>query len=107
MNLSAIQLEITNKCNFSCKHCYLGKSESSSMLPYKTILSLLTDAKFMGVKNLLITGGEPLLHPDIKNILHTLKILDFKSDIYTNASLVTDDIITLFLDSNTNMRKWM
>lgn len=60
---------ITNKCNMQCKHCFYWKSLSKG----KNILNLEEIEKIAGslkypLSSILITGGEPFLHPQIVEI---------------------------------------
>ena len=59
-------VEITNACNFSCPICYsdagLAKEE---FLAVDDILNLAGIIKKTGGRSILLTGGEPTLHPDL------------------------------------------
>ncbi len=81
--LQTIQLEITNKCNLRCKHCYLGEYEEN--IDYIMVESLISQAKDMGVVNFDITGGEPLLYPEIEKILSKILEMGMKIVVFTNA----------------------
>lgn len=74
IDFAQIYLEITNKCNLECEYCF-----NSSGLQGDEYLSLEEIKSFIGMINyetekpvVYISGGEPLTHPDIKNILQTL-----------------------------------
>ena len=82
-----VYLEITHRCNYSCKHCYV-KSPQNREMPFekvKQILNILKEKKF---KKIVVTGGEPLLHPNIKEIIQLIKQHDFKLVLITNGTLV-------------------
>lgn len=81
--LQTIQLEITNKCNLRCKHCYLGKYEEN--INDIMVENLISQAKDMGVVNFDITGGEPLLYPEIEKILSKILEMGMKIVVFTNA----------------------
>lgn len=74
-------IEITGRCQQVCPYC------TGSRLPHvplKNIEGTFNEAASLGIKALRITGGEPLLHPDIRAILHLAKSKKF--DIILNTS---------------------
>lgn len=85
--------EITLKCNVRCRHCYIlypgATSEEMSTDEVKRVLDILAEN---GVMLLLITGGEPLSRPDFKEIWTYAKQKGFILSLYTNATLINEDI---------------
>ena len=66
--------ELTPVCNMDCKMCYIRLSAQEQkakgqLRSGKAWLELAQRAKEQGLLYLLITGGEPFLHPDIRQIL--------------------------------------
>lgn len=96
--LSLIQLEITKRCNFNCIHCYLGtdKQTYNQYMEKETVFQIIDEASLLGVFEFNITGGEPLLHPDIKDILVHVYDKGMRTRLYTNGYLINDDYIELF-----------
>ena len=92
-------VEITNICNFKCIHCY-GSFEANNhgILSIKEILHIFKELKSIGIKNIQLIGGEPLLHPDIIDILKYSKKYFNKVEIFTNGYFVDDKIASLFSD---------
>lgn len=73
-------------CNLRCRFCYnrdlvlnVGKEISEEVI--------LEDLKFIQTRNIVITGGEPLIQKDLLNFLIKLKNLDFSIKIDTNGFL--------------------
>ena len=60
------------------------------------VFKIIDDASQMGVFEFNITGGEPLLHPDIEEILKYIYEAGMRTRIYTNGYLITDRLIELF-----------
>jgi len=87
-------IEITNKCNLKCIHCYGNFTPSNvNFLTTSDFLNILEQLEEINCKNIQIIGGEPLLHPDIWNFLqHSIK-RGFKTEIFTNGLLITEDIV--------------
>lgn len=61
-----IVIEITGQCRQVCPHC---TGRRTPHVPWSDIQKTIEEAASLGVRTVRITGGEPLLHPDIRNIL--------------------------------------
>lgn len=83
-------LSLTSKCNLTCDHCYARVYEETRILPRKVLESLLEQAGSLGCFFFVLTGGEPMLYPDILDILshHNDRLFI----LITNGTMVTDDI---------------
>lgn len=92
--------ELTSRCNFNCKMCYIHDSESSKLkekeLTTQQWIDIADKAKDAGSLLLLITGGEPLLRPDFPEIYVHCKKIGLEVSVNTNASLITDEHIAMF-----------
>lgn len=85
--------EITTACNLSCSFCH--RTNNIDYGPeIKKIKEILPFLKKVGIKEIIISGGEPLLRNDIYNILELLKKEEFKVDMCTNGTNITSDIST-------------
>ncbi|MBI5460160.1 radical SAM protein [Methanobacterium sp.] len=63
-------IELTYKCNFSCKHCYINSSPKNDEFWEKNkLFEILSDLKSLGILIVELTGGEPLVHPDFPEII--------------------------------------
>ena len=67
----SVTLSITNRCNLNCRHCWpdSGSDDKGPSVPKKVLLRLIRESADLGVEKLILTGGEPLLHPDWFDIL--------------------------------------
>lgn len=85
-----VMFELTYRCNFYCKHCYLPDSYKSRKGELKTeeVFSILKQLAEIGCFYLGFTGGEPFMRQDIKEILRYAKKCGFEIIIYTNGSLI-------------------
>ncbi len=77
-----IIIEITGKCRQVCPYCTGPRIPD---VPLKDIKATLDEGANLGVKAIRITGGEPLLHPDIKTILTYAKAKKFAVILNTSA----------------------
>lgn len=85
--------ELTPRCNFNCRMCYVHLPESEinhygQELTAKEWIRIAEEAKRAGTTWLCITGGEPLMHPEFETIWKELSQMGFFITLQTNASLI-------------------
>ncbi len=82
-----VHLDLTYRCNERCLHCYLDHVSPAEMstLELRGLLDQLAEA---GVFFLTLSGGEPLLRPDLFEILARARTLAFCVKLKTNATLI-------------------
>ena len=91
--------ELTIRCNLHCKMCLFrhDDKENSQLianeLTAKQWIDMAKQAAEAGTISLLITGGEPMLRPDFCEIWEGIYKLGFLITLYTNATLVTPQIM--------------
>ncbi len=95
------EIEITNKCNLRCLHC-VNKSGDPypDELTTKEIFAVIDALSALGVYQVMISGGEPMLHPDLFNIIEYARKAPMIVDIFTNATLITEEHIKKFKKLN-------
>lgn len=93
--LKHIWLELTEKCNLSCLHCYADSSPDRPLLGAMTPkdwLRVIGEAREIGADSLQFIGGEPLLYPYLADLLQASKRYGFDDvEVYTNATALTPD----------------
>lgn len=94
-------LELTARCNLSCKMCYIHKKEHDPIalqkeLPTAFWLQFIQQARQNGTLTMLITGGEPLLRKDFKEIYLACKQAGFVVTVNTNGTLIDADLVEFF-----------
>jgi radical SAM protein with 4Fe4S-binding SPASM domain len=85
-----IIIEITGKCRLACPYCTGPRTADVSL---KDIKATLDEAASLGVKAIRITGGEPLLHPDIRTILTYAKAKRFAVLLNTAAENISPPLM--------------
>ena len=90
--------EITPLCNLSCKMCFvrLDKDKMDSMGKLMTAeqwKSITEQTAELGALTILITGGEPFMHPEFVDIYVNIIKLGFRVILYTNAVMLSNKII--------------
>ncbi len=97
----AATLELTRRCNLRCIHCYLGDQAEQHRLQDRELKTAALQAALAewadaGCLYLTLTGGEPLLRPDFAEIYRRARELGLVVTVFTNGTLVTDEIVALF-----------
>jgi|GEM_PF-2870588 len=89
--------EVTSGCNLNCPHCYLGSRRSeANFASSERWIKIAKILKKIGVVMVEITGGEPLLYPDLKKLVKFLSKY-FITGILTNLTLVSNKNIKTLL----------
>ncbi len=96
---SSVDIFITSKCNLKCVHCFSATKDSVD-LSLEDLKSIFDQLEKMGVLEVRINGGEPLLHPSIGKILQMLEYRRFRKVILTNGTLLSDEIAKQLKKSN-------
>ncbi len=100
--------ELTPRCNFSCKMCYVHLSAKETAqrgceLAAEQWLAIAEKARQKGMLFLLLTGGEPLLRPDFPYLLTELKKMGLLISVNSNGSLLDAQMLQ-FLKSEPPLR---
>lgn len=97
-NCARIYTEVTDKCNLACQHCYGGFAiDKKNFIDVNLLENTLQEASKIGTYQFDITGGEPLLHPNIEKILKIAYDKGMIVRIFTNLTLCNDKTIAMFL----------
>lgn len=97
-----LTLELTSKCNYRCPFCFINTKDARENQLQQTIRfkDIKSDLEWLIDRGLLyctITGGEPLVHPDFKEIYSFLKDSGVVVTVFTNLSCVDDQLMELFI----------
>lgn len=86
---------LIRRCNLTCKHCYTTSADINfpGELSTAEIYQVMADLKAFKVPVLILSGGEPLLHPDIFAISQRAKDLGFYVALSSNGTLIDRDNI--------------
>jgi heme d1 biosynthesis radical SAM protein NirJ len=95
---------LIRRCNLTCKHCYSISADKDfpNELSTETIFETMHDLREFGVPVLILSGGEPLLHPDIFKISAYAKKLGFYVGLSTNGTLIDESNIHKIAAANYN-----
>lgn len=93
-----IAFNITRKCNKGCDYCYL--SLTGEDLSFNRIKEILES---VNVETVTLTGGEPLMHPNIKDILAFISGRSNHIHLLSNGILLNKDYLTAIREANAEL----
>jgi heme d1 biosynthesis radical SAM protein NirJ len=81
---------LIRRCNLSCKHCYSISADKdfAGELSTAEACTVMDDLRAFGVPVLILSGGEPLLRPDIYELSARAKAMGFYVGLSTNGTLI-------------------
>ena len=92
-----VTIMITNGCNLQCRHCWPDSQPAHRVQPVApaTIKKAILEFVGIGAESLILTGGEPLTHPDFFEILQSAcKTQELNEiQVQTNAVLLSDAVV--------------
>jgi len=88
------RIAITYRCNNNCAYCSSGKinGETDSDMKVEDFRKILVWLKKQNIRNIILTGGEPFIHGDIKEMLGVCEDLKFNANILTNGLLIKPEL---------------
>lgn len=99
--LSHLDIELTERCNNACMHCYINLAEQDITAKRRELTTgqwkdILQQAADLGALSVRFTGGEPLLREDFTELYLFARRLGMKVVLFTNARLITPELADLF-----------
>ena len=98
-----IILDITHRCNLNCNICEIRKDKPTEEYTFDEIITLISEALDWGVKEFVLSGGEPFMREDIFEILDFVKEKKYHIGVLTNGIILNERFIHKllpYLDSN-------
>ena len=102
-----VQIDLTDKCNNTCIACWVHSPlvdknevfpEGEKKIPFSLARKLIDDLYQLGTKEIILSGsGEPLLYPDIREVIKFIKLRNIYLNIITNAALINEKMAQLFV----------
>ena len=82
----------TSVCNLKCVHCYAATGPDQTELTTDQAKAMIKDLADYGAPVILFSGGEPLLRPDLPELIRTATSSGLRAVISTNGTLITQDM---------------
>ena len=83
----------TNQCNMFCSHCYREAGEKAQgELTTAEGKKLIEEIKKAGFRIMIFSGGEPLMRPDIFELIAYATKVGLRTVLGTNGTLITAEV---------------
>lgn len=84
-----LEVHPSRRCNLACAHCSTASGpHEAGELPKALLLAAIRDAAALGYRHVSVSGGEPLLSPDLLPILRRARALELVTSVATNGLLL-------------------
>ncbi len=83
---------LIRRCNLTCRHCYATSADRDfpGELDTAEVKAVMADLHAYGVRALILSGGEPLMRPDLFEITRHARELGFYVGLSSNGTLIDD-----------------
>ena len=99
--LLTMEIEPSMKCNYSCRYCYAShNSTEEPTLSYEEIIKIINSSKELGVRKIIILGGEPTIYPHFLEIIDYINNVGLQTEIFTNGSMITPELSRTLYEKN-------
>jgi len=90
-SLKFVWIEVTNKCNQRCIHCYGNfHYKQETFIDSDDYERIINELKQLECTNIQLIGGEPFLHSQIWQFIQIAKENNMDIEIFTNGSLISE-----------------
>ncbi len=84
-----VHLQVADRCNHVCQHCYQVQGEKGE-LSFEKLCEVIDGIADAGVFTLNVSGGEATLRPDLLEILRYARGRGFAVRLFTNGFLIDE-----------------
>lgn len=84
--MARIVIELTNRCNLSCGHCFEERHAATGDLSLEVLEKVLRDGKSCGIEQVSFTGGEPTIHRQFKAIIRRVSDCGYGFSFVSNGT---------------------
>ena len=68
----SVNYNVMTSCGFRCKYCYHPLVAVPDLIPLERLNTIFAELKSMGCESVMLTGGDPMLRPDIDELMQSL-----------------------------------
>lgn len=99
--LESLEIELTERCNNRCIHCYINqdagdREQRVREMNTETVLRVIGEAAELGCLRVTLSGGEPLLRQDFREIYLYARRAGIAVTLCTNGCLIEEELADLF-----------
>lgn len=97
--LTRIHVDISGLCNEHCVHCYIPDKFKNKAMSCEMFRRILEQSRACNVLNITISGGEPMLNPNLLDFVRSCRSDNFSVNLLSNLTLLTDEMVSEFEQS--------
>lgn len=98
-------LEVTNRCNHRCLHCFVGDELGSKDVPLEKLRELMKQISDRHIPVLVLSGGEPLLHRQADKVISIALAFPFSTvQVLTNGTVISDALLEQLRDDRVKLK---
>lgn len=103
--LESLHVDITSECNERCIHCYIPNAvkNKAKHISLQKFCKLTDEFVKLGGSNIVLSGGEPLMHPEIIEILQDCKRKGLGIAIFSNLTLLDKRLMEVIKSANVDL----
>ena len=103
--LESLHVDITSECNERCIHCYIPNAvkNKAKHISFQKFCQLIDEFVELGGNNIVLSGGEPLMHPAIIDILLYCKQKGLDIVLFSNLTLLDEGLIKVMKSANVKL----
>ena len=87
----AVTIAVTQQCNARCVHCSAFQRSDEGTLTTGEWCDVIDQCAELGITDIIITGGEPLMRPDLDVLIRRIVENDCVADVFSNGSMLTGE----------------
>ncbi len=81
----SLNYNVATSCPFSCKYCYHPLNDIKPFIPLDRVKTVLSQFKENGCESVMLSAGDPMLRPDIDEIMEHLHNIDLFYTLSTKS----------------------
>ncbi|OGV37396.1 MAG: hypothetical protein A2020_15065 [Lentisphaerae bacterium GWF2_45_14] len=102
--LLSLEIEPTLRCNYHCPYCYSATNAvPENELSYDELTDVITQAKHLGARKIVILGGEPLLYERIFELVDFIGEQGLVAEMFSNGAFLTGEKAAWLFRSNVSL----
>ena len=103
--LESLHVDVTSECNERCIHCYIpnGVKNQATHIPLQKFCQIIDEFVELGGNNIVLSGGEPLMHPEITKILNCCGQKNLDIAVFSNLTLLDKSLIEAMKTANVRL----
>jgi SynChlorMet cassette radical SAM/SPASM protein ScmF len=103
--LTALYLYLSDGCNLACSHCWIGPTyytngKGAKHMKLDYVQKAIKEAKPLGLQFVKLTGGEPTLHPQLRELITLIREEGLKITIETNGVLIDQELAEFLVNES-------